>query len=184
VRAQCAPDSQTALLFARGSFAALDAREPLVMVQSLEERIRSVATYDDYLALFRSLAELDHSLLFRSLWHLAIRERWDGRRAIASFLLANIDPPPARGCEELVLELASASWDLSNKVLPFYLVTQFGKTQLLSTIEQLVGRSTDSTQKVKLEGVAYWAKMPAANLAEPLHYFSWEEAIEGNAHGA
>jgi hypothetical protein len=103
---------------------------------------------------------------------------------MASFLLASIDPPPARGCKELLLELAGASWDLSNKVLPFYLVTQFGKAQLLDTIEQLVRGATDSALKIKLEGVAYWAKMPTADLAEPLHYFVWEEAIEGNAHGA
>jgi hypothetical protein len=154
------------------------------MFGNLKNRIASVVTYDDYLALYRWLLESDRSSLFVPLWDMAIRERWDGRRAMASFFLVSIDPPPPRECRELLLELANANWDLSNKILPFYLVTHFGKAQLLGAIGELMGSSTDSSQRVKLEGVAYWASMPAADLAAPLHYFTWEEAIEGNAHGA
>lgn len=154
------------------------------MLQDLDKRIAAVSTYDEYLALYRSLSESNRIDLFDPLWNLAIRESWDGRRAIASFFLVGIDPPAPRGCGELLNELANAAWDLSNKVVAFYLVTQFGRACVLHAIEKALGRGTDSAQKVKLEGVAYWARMPAADLVEPLHYFVWEEAIEGKAHDA
>ena len=62
--------------------------------------------------------------------------------------------------------------------MPFYLVTQFGKSNVLNAVEVLCGQLPEGKQRTRLEGIAYWARMPAASLIDALHYFEWEETIE------
>ena len=58
-------------------------------------------------------------------------------------------------------------------------MTKFGKQNVLACVERMANELSDGEQKVKVEGVAYWAKGSPESLIEPMHYFEWQEAIEG-----
>ena len=104
----------------------------------------------------------------------------DGAIAVAAMLLVEFDPKAMKSCEELLLDIANSKWYFSDKLVPFYLVTQFGKYSLLNKIEEvLASRNISSEQRTLLEGVKYWAVMPAASLSAQFTYFEWQEAIEG-----
>lgn len=145
----------------------------------LAERISLIQRYDEYFELKQSLSGTNSRPSFEEIWTIALKERWDGSKAVASFLLASLDVAAPRTLEDLLLDIAGSSFDLSNRVLPFYLVTQFGKLNVLAAVEKLIRATTDQSQKVKLDTVAYWARMPAEDLIHPLHYFEWTEIIEG-----
>ena len=149
-------------------------------VVTLKERISSIQSYDEYLKLLLSLSAENVTLEFDEIWNLALLDKWDGEKAIASFLLVSLDISASKSIRELLGNLMDSPWDLSNQVLPFYLVTQFGKSNVLETIEEMTAKLPEGQQKTRINGVAYWARMPSASLVESLHYFEWKEVIEQN----
>ncbi|MEO1034296.1 MAG: hypothetical protein AAFX44_01935 [Pseudomonadota bacterium] len=129
--------------------------------------------------LYLELQHHDRAELFEAIWPLAISEPVDGTPTTANYLLVKLDLPTDRTCEELLADIRDRYWNLSNKIIPFYLVTKFGKQNVIDCVKKMAGELSDGEQKRKVEGVGYWANHPPENLIEPMHYFEWEEVIEG-----
>ena len=111
---------------------------------------------------------------------MALQYELDGANSIAAMLLIEFDLKSLRSCKELLLEVADSKWFLSDKFIPFYLLTQFGKWNLISEIDNLLANSwINHDQRIRIEGIKYWAKMPAVSLSSGFTYFEWQEVIEG-----
>lgn len=141
--------------------------------------LAEVKNYDQYFDLSMSISGIEESELFSFLFSTAVSGRSDGSDSIAGKLLIDLEPKAFKSCKELILEIAASSWDVSNKEIPHYLVSQFGKWNLLETYNQTVPYSNLLPQeKKRAESIMYWALLPTASLSKPLHYWEWQEIIE------
>jgi hypothetical protein len=144
------------------------------------ELLKDIHTYDGFFELSRKLSLIEEKELFEFLFHAATNERGGNVNGTAGRLLIDLDPKASDTCDVLVHKIAKSKWDVSNKEIPFYLVTQFGKWNLAAEIKKVVNDNSYSDQERRLaEGVWYWASGPASKLSHDLHYFEWQEAIEG-----
>jgi len=144
------------------------------------EHLSKIKNYDQFFELRQSLVGLGSARLFDALFSMALQYELDGASSIAAMLLIEFDPKALRQCDQLLLEIANSNWFLSDKFIPFYLLTQFGKWNLISAIDELLsGNSLNHDQRIRIEGIKYWAKMPAVSLSSEFSYFEWQEVIEG-----
>lgn len=151
-------------------------------IESLINRecLSRIKNHDQFFELRQSINKLEPTNLFEILFPMALQYEPEGASSIAAMLLIEFDPKPPRSCNELILEIADSKWFLSDKFIPFYLLTQFGKWNLISQIDNLLANSSiNQDQRIRLEGIKYWAKMPAVSLSSEFTYFEWQEVIEG-----
>jgi hypothetical protein len=145
------------------------------------EMLSSIKTYDDFFALCRSLSAVEESTLFEFLFPIAISAHsGDNANSIAGFALLELEPKCQMSCEETVEAISNSRWDVSNREIPFYLISQFGKWRVGEAVTAFLKnpRKTDE-QKRYVETIWYWAGLPSIKLAEKLFYWEWQEAIEG-----
>lgn len=92
---------------------------------------------------------------------------------MAARLLVDLDPLCPVSCRDALLAVAFGEWWLSDKLIPFYLVTQFGRSEVLRVAEELLAEAGLSGSQIgAVSGVAYWAGLPAVQLLAP--FVSWE----------
>jgi len=140
-----------------------------------------VESHDQFTELRKSVSEIDKNKIFEELFPIAIDYNGDGADAIASSLIISFDPVCNKTCEELLSEISNSKYNLSNREIPFYLVTQFGKHNLLKSIDGILNTGTlNEEQKTLVEGIKYWASFPPADSTANFHYWEWQEVIEGN----
>ena len=83
----------------------------------------------------------------------------------AADLLVHIDPPCPMSCREVILRIANAHHDWSCKTIPFYLVTQFGKSTVQRVVKEIEEDATLGEKvRSKATNIGYWAKAPASYL--------------------
>lgn len=144
------------------------------------DNLSKIKNHDQFFELRQAVFRLGSARLFELLFPIALQYELDGASSIAAMLLIDFDPKAIRSSEELLLEVADSKWDLSDKLIPFYLVAQFGKYNVISEIDKLLSsRAFNYDQRTRVEGIKYWAEMPAASLSADYTYFEWQEAIEG-----
>jgi hypothetical protein len=145
-----------------------------------KEDLANIDKYDDFFALSRKLSQVEDSELFDFLFPLAISQRTtENINGIAGLLLVDLEPKHTRSCQELLDEMAHSKWFVSNKEVPFYLVSQFGKWNLFNEYKTYVSSAELSEQQQRrIETIIYWASSPTAKLAYDLHYWEWQEVIE------
>jgi hypothetical protein len=119
--------------------------------------------------------------LFRALFAVAVDYRADGASDFASCLLADLEPPCPLSCREALVQLAAGSWNPSDRLVPFYLITQFGKRELGRAIEALLAVAGPGVERSRLEGVQYWAELSAAVLIAGHLEGRWREWQAGIA---
>ena len=91
----------------------------------------------------------------------------------ASFLLLYYNPTPSEGLSNLLLEISKSKWDISDKFIPFYLISQFGRINLKREANVLITSNVlSNSQKERLNSFLYQALQPSAQLLT--HYFQWE----------
>ena len=145
------------------------------------ERLALIKNHSQFLKLRQMLFPLGPEKLFELLLPISLQYELDGASSVAAMLLIEYDPKALCSCNELLLQVANSNWYLSDKFVPFYLVTQFGKYNVLTEIEKVLSsNSLAADQRARVEGIKYWAEMPAASLSADYAYFEWQEAIEGN----
>lgn len=149
------------------------------MNELLDKRVSEIRVYEDFHRLLRDLIEGSVSYSFDDLWDAALRERPSHFYHLYSFLLVSLDPAPPRESKELLKEVALKGFDLSNAVLPFYMISNFGKRQIVEDLSELLASELTKNAKVNVEGVQYFVRHNPASLVEKLHYFEWVEVIEG-----
>jgi hypothetical protein len=147
------------------------------------EDLNNIENYDLYSVLSRKLSGYSDTEVFNFLFPISIDKR-EHNSGVAGKLLIDLEPKHTRSCAELIDEIANSNWFVSFHEVPFYLVTQFGKWNLKKEIDQYISNpSTTKDQRKMVKSVWYWASMPTSGLSEDLHYFEWQEVIEGENSG-
>ena len=142
--------------------------------------LEGIKDYDAFFDLSQKLSNYPKAELFDFLFPIAISCRSSCINGIAGYLLIDLEPKHTRSCSALLNEIAKSKWDVSNKEVPFYLVSQFGKWNLDKEIKDyIVGNKSIESELRAIESIWYWASSPTASLSEDLHYFEWQVAIEG-----
>ncbi len=144
------------------------------------DSLSKVNSYDSFFELRQSVVNIKNSDLFNILFPISIDNLGDETDSIAGLLLIELEPKHEKSCEEMLLCIANSKWDVSNKEIPFYLITQFGKWILIDTINILMKKNNfNNQQKELMKSVNYWVSFPASKLSSDLNYFEWQEIIEG-----
>jgi len=142
--------------------------------------LSKIKSYDQFFEVRQAVASIGNEKLFEILFPSALLYDQGGASEVAAMLLIEFDPKASRTCQQLLLEIADSKWYLSDQYIPFYLVTQFGKWNLLGEISQLVSSNKlKHEQSTRIDTIRYWAEMPPAHLSSGFTYFEWREAIEG-----
>ncbi len=152
------------------------------MLDNLKDKIDQVMDSEELIKLLLEIQYLDRAQLFEFIWPLAVSEPVDGTPLTANHLLVKLDLPTERSCEDLLSDVRDRYWNVSNKIIPFYLVCRFGKKHVIECAEEMASHLPEGNPKTRVSTVAYWAKMPAESLIEGMHYYEWEEAIEGDQY--
>jgi hypothetical protein len=147
----------------------------------LQDQLASIHAYDDFINICKSLAVQDKRTIFDSLFAIAIQNIGDRSDQIAGYALIELEPKCPFTCSQAIETIANSRWDISNREIPFYLVSQFGKWHLEKEIATFLSSPNISEQqRILVDSIWYWAKIPSAKLADRLHYWEWEEVIEKN----
>ncbi len=110
---------------------------------------------------------------FHALFPVAVEFTGDGADQVAGRLLVDLEPACPVTCRDALVAVAFGDWQLSDRLVPFYLITQFGKRELRRAAEELIAEAgLSGSQVTAVSGVAYWAGFPAVQLLEP--FVSWE----------
>jgi hypothetical protein len=83
---------------------------------------------------------------------------------LAAQMLVDLEPECPVSCEDALRMIAAGRWNLSDKLVPFYLITQFGKFRLAGEIEAVVAAGLDREARVMVTGVGYWARLPTVEM--------------------
>ena len=147
------------------------------------EQISKITNYDSFMEVESELLKSNESSIFNLLIKTCTEQNGgDSADFYAGMLLIHIEPKHQLTCSEILKKIASSNWNLSERSLPFYLISQFGKWNTLEEIEIILNQSTLSKeQTVLIETIRYWVKHPTSTLSAPLNYFEWQEVIEKNA---
>jgi len=141
-------------------------------IQQLTEEIRAIGTYDDFLRVRRLLTQYGHTEVFGFLWPLSIQRPTAGFDVSAGYMLAELQPSSMRSIESLLADIHESSLDASNRIVPFYLVSEFGKHKVLEACARFIGLLPTSSSRSRVDAVQYWASMSASELCKQFH--DWE----------
>jgi hypothetical protein len=147
----------------------------------LQGQLSAIHAHDDFLSICKSLSAQDKKTVFDNLFAIATQNTGDRSDQIAGFALIELEPKCSFTCLQVIELVANSRWDISNRELPFYLVSQFGKWHLEKEITSFLSNpGISEQQRVLVDSIWYWAKMPSAKLADRLLYWEWQEVIEKN----
>jgi hypothetical protein len=136
-------------------------------LDELPRRIANVESSNTFYSLYHDLRHWAQSELFEVLFPIAADCRsypWPAYD-VAGELLIGLDPRCPLTCEEVLLRLDGAYLEASTKAVPFYLVTQFGKYNVLQEARRLMADlevSESARQNIGI--VRYWSSMPPSHL--------------------
>lgn len=143
------------------------------------QELAHITKYEDFLALRQCVAREHAEGLAEFLLNTAIANLGDKADGVAGRLLIELEPKCPISCEQVLERLSKSNWNVSFKELPFYLISQFGKWNVLRAVESVANSaSLTGEQRARVEGISYWARMSTSELAKPLHYWEWQEVIE------
>lgn len=115
--------------------------------------------------LLEALERVDPAEAFDCLFRVATAAATYGHDQWASRLLVELDPPCPVSCVEALRLLArTGSFDPGNRLVPFYLATQFGKRAVAEAVESLRASEFAGGGPTPLDAVAYWLGVPAVEL--------------------
>jgi hypothetical protein len=152
-----------------------------VSVEVPRSRLAAVRSYADLRRLRDEFRPQTGPDLSRALFAVAVDYRADGASDFAACLLADLEPPCPLTCRDALAQLAAGSWNPSERLVPFYLIAQFGKHELGQAIETLVATLRPGAGRSALEGVRYWAELPTADLIAGHLEGRWREWQAGQA---
>jgi hypothetical protein len=148
-------------------------------MQLSRQNLTQIDKYQDFFTLRQRIAEVRPVDLAEFLLGIAIANVGDQADRVAGCLLIDLEPKCPYSCEQVLARVHKSNWNVSYKELPFYLVSQFGKWAVLREIEKFANSVSPGETLSRVEGISYWVRMPTSELAKPLHYWEWQDAIEG-----
>jgi hypothetical protein len=108
----------------------------------------------------QQLGHLPPDSVFRALFPIAIDFQGDGASQVAAQMLVDLEPQCPVSCEDALRMVGEGRWNVSDKLVPFYLISQFGKFRLAEAIETVVGEGLGEEARVMVTGIGYWANIP------------------------
>ena len=85
----------------------------------------------------------------------ALANRWWDPQGPQKALHA-LNPPCRLPIDDAVASLLP-SWDISIEEVPWYLAKQFGRDEVLASVERLRSRQSDQTALTRLRTIEYWS---------------------------
>ena len=108
--------------------------------------------------------------IFETLFTLALEGKEDRASYNAAALLVFMDPDCPLHCQTVVSRIHDSQWVANRREVPFYLVTHFGKQQLLEVSRQFMADfSHDQRQDSRVTALRYWITGSAESLCAPFH---------------
>jgi hypothetical protein len=134
--------------------------------EELSRQLERKLTGDQYRALRYALMRLSAKTSFAALFPLAANLLRPGHVwSQAAHLLVDVEPECPLSCDDALHLLASYCWQVSDQLVPFYFVTQFGKREVREAVARVAADIHDSEQRRRVETVAYWInEAPAVEL--------------------
>jgi|GEM_PF-3001334 hypothetical protein len=140
--------------------------------RELQEQLSTIVGYDDFRQARGQVIGMAHDTQFQALWSLAIL-RPDSRAVeMAGYLLAELQPDSDRSLASLMAQIHASGLDPSNRIVPFYLVAQFGRRSVVQAASDFIASLPRDAPRSRVDAVRYWASIPASELCKPLH--DWE----------
>jgi len=139
----------------------------------LRQRLEGGLRPGRFAPLRSDFAAREPAAVFHVLFPIAVEFTGDGADQVAARLLVDLEPACPVSCRDALISLAFADWWVSDKLVPYYLVTQFGKRKLLRVADELVAEAgLTGSQITAITGVVYWARLPTVRLLAP--FLPWE----------
>lgn len=143
--------------------------------EDLRRRLAAGALRADYPPLRYEFSQKDPDVVFHTLFPIAAEYNGDGADYVAGLLLVDLEPACPVSCREALLMVAFGDWQLSDRLVPFYLVTQFGKWKVLREAGELLATAgLSGSQATYVRGIAYFLGFPAVTLVES--FVEWQRA--------
>jgi len=136
-----------------------------VKIEELTEKLKTASTWSDRRRIEHEFARLDQDVAFHLLYAIATTFGGETPHEAAASILLELQPPCPLSCEDALRMLARTDWNVSDRLVPFYLVTQFGQRSLVHAVN-VVKTELDGEGRTRVIGVSYWAEKPAAILIE------------------
>jgi hypothetical protein len=79
---------------------------------------------------------------------------------MSAYALHALNPSCRLSVDDAVAALLPA-WDISIEEVPWYLVKQFGREEVLESVERLRARESDEMALTRLKTIEYWVQAKA-----------------------
>jgi hypothetical protein len=116
--------------------------------------------------------------IFHALFWLTLRTDLHPTDYWASCLLVDLDPPCPISCKEALIAVAGSNLNLSNRLVPFYLVTQFGKGKVIKTYNELIANEFPNGAPETLKTIQYWLSTSSVDLVD--NFITWRRKVIAN----
>jgi len=137
----------------------------VVTIEELTRSLKAASTWSQRRKIEHELVRLDPGVAFHLLYSIATTYGVDTPHDAAASILLQLQPRCPLSCEDALRFLARTNWNLSDHLIPFYLVTQFGQQRVVQAV-RLVKTEFDNESQARVTGVGYWAEKPAVLLIE------------------
>jgi len=137
----------------------------VVTIEELTRSLKAASTWSQRRKIEHELVRLDPGVAFHLLYSIATTYGVDTPHDAAASILLQLQPRCPLSCEDALRFLARTDWNLSDHLIPFYLVTQFGQQRVVQAV-RLVKTEFDNESQARVTGVGYWAEKPAVLLIE------------------
>jgi len=144
--------------------------------QVLRERLGGIANYEDFLEVVSLFSQQESAPDFEVLWPIAIG--CDECAEMAGYILAQLQPDTDQSIEKLLAQVHSSDLDASNRIVPFYLVCQFGRPAVARAAFEFVKSLPPTASRSKVDAVRYWASLPASELCKGFHGWEFRDTYE------
>ena len=145
--------------------------------EALAKQLADIKTIKDFAEIRSMLQHWNKPDLFSVLFAMASDHKaypWPVY-SVATDLLVSLEPPCPFTCREALLQLGKGHVEASLKRLPFYLVAEFGRVQVLKEADALLAEpGVDEQTREALSTVKYWVRAPASALVGG-YFHLWEK---------
>jgi hypothetical protein len=145
--------------------------------EALAKKLADVKTSKDFTELRLMLQHWSKPELFSVLFAIASDYKtypWPVY-SVATDLLVSLEPPCPSSCRETLVQLGKGHLEASLKRLPFYLVAEFGRSQVLKETEAFLAEpDLDEQTREALTTIKYWVRAPASYLVGGF-FHRWEK---------
>jgi hypothetical protein len=145
-------------VFATGDF-------PTVTAEELRPLLAFGIAAPKLAELRKRLGKLPSVTVFRALFPIALDAGEElAADQLAAQMLVDLEPECPVSCEDALRMVAAGRWNVSDKLVPFYLISQFGKFRLAGAIQTILAEGLGQEARVMVAGVGYWARLPTVEM--------------------